>query len=121
MQLRVFSEDIRKEVVRKIENGKLTVSQAAREYSISSNQTIYAWLYRYSRTLKKGTRLVMEKDSLDQSNEGLKKKIKELEAALGRKSLEADLYRNIIDEASKELKVDIKKNFGGEPSQDIKS
>ena len=121
MQLRVFSEDIRKEVVRKIENGELTVSQAAREYSISSNQSIYTWLYRYSRTLKKGTRLVMEKDSLDQSNEGLKKKIKELEAALGRKSLEADLYRNIIDEASKELKVDIKKNFGGEPSQDIKS
>jgi transposase-like protein len=119
--IRVFSEEIRKEVVRKIENGELTVSQAAREYSISSNQSIYTWLYRYSRTLKKGTRLVMEKDSLDQSNEGLKKKIKELEAALGRKSLEADLYRNIIDEASKELKVDIKKNFGGEPSQDIKS
>ena len=119
--IRVFSEEIRKEVVRKIENGELTVSQAAREYSISSNQSMYTWLYRYSRTLKKGTRLVMEKDSLDQSNEGLKKKIKELEAALGRKSLEADLYRNIIDEASKELKVDIKKNFGGEPSQDIKS
>jgi transposase-like protein len=120
-QLRVFSEDIRKEVVRKVENGEFTVSQAAREYSISSNQTIYAWLYRYSRTLKKGTRLVMEKDSLDQSNEALKKKIKELEAALGRKSLEADLYRIMIEEASKEFKVDIKKNFGGEPSEDPKS
>ena len=84
--IRVFSEEIRKEVVRKIENGELTVSQAAREYSISSNQSIYTWLYRYSRTLKKGTRLVMEKDSLDQSNEGLKKKIKELPkmAVIGR-------------------------------------
>lgn len=119
--LRVFSEEIRKEVVRKIENGELTVSQAAREYSISSNQTIYTWIYRYSRTLKKGTRLVMEKDSIDQSNEGLKKKIKELEAALGRKSLEADLYRIMIEEASKEFKVDIKKNFGGEPFEDTKS
>ena len=65
--LRVFSEDLRKEVVRKIENGELTVSQAAREYSISSTQSIYTWLYRYSRTLKKGTRLVMEKDSLDRN------------------------------------------------------
>lgn len=119
--LRVFSEDLRKEVVRKIENGELTVSQAAREYSISSTQSIYTWLYRYSRTLKKGTRLVMEKDSLDQSNESLKKKIKELEAALGRKSLEADLYRILVEEASKEFKVDIKKNFGGGPSEDSKS
>lgn len=109
--IRVFSEDIRKEVVRKVESGELTVTQAAREYSISSNQSIYTWLYRYSRTLKKGTRLVMEKDSLDQSNEALKKKIKELEAALGRKSLEADLYRIMIEEASKEFKVDIKKTM----------
>lgn len=115
-QIRIFSEELRKEVVKKIEFGELSVTQAQREYDIRANQTVYNWLHKYSLTLKKGTRIVMEKDSQEQSNQELKRKIKELEAALGRKSLEADLYNEMLRLASKEYKVDLKKSFGDKAS-----
>lgn len=114
-QSRQFSEELRKQVVGQIERRELTVSQASREYSVSIT-AVYKWIYRYSRTLVKGTRMVMEKDSHEKSSQELKRKIKELEAALGRKSLEADLYRVIVDLASAEYKTDLKKNFGDQAS-----
>lgn len=114
---RIFSEELRKEIVRLIELGSLTVTQALREYDITSKQTVYNWLYKYSRNLKKGTRLVMEKDSVENSIMALRKHIKELEAALGRRSMEVDLYRKIVELASEEYKTDLKKTFGEQPSK----
>ena len=108
----VYSKELQREVVASIEHGGLSVTQAQREYGIGARQTIYNWLYRYSRTLKKGTRLVMEKDSKDERVKDLQARIKELEAALGRKSFEADVYRLMVDKAEKIYDIDIKKNFG---------
>jgi transposase-like protein len=118
-QTRHFSEDLRKQVVGQIERREMTVSQATREYAVSSS-AVYKWLYRYSRTLVKGTRMVMEKDSQEKSLQELRNRIKELEAALGRKSLEADLYRVIVDLASEEYKTDLKKSFGDQVSNSQK-
>jgi transposase len=118
-QIRRYSEDLKKEIVERVESGDLTVLQAMREYGINY-QTIYEWLYKYSRNLKKGTRIVMEKDSVDKTNQELRKQIKELEAALGRKTLEADLYRTIVDLASHEYDSDLKKNFGDKASAGTK-
>lgn len=116
---RSFSEELRKELVSHIETGRFTVSQVTREYGVSS-RAVYNWLYKYSRSLKKGTRIVMEKDSVDKTISELQKQIRELEAALGRKSLESDLYKTIVDLASKEYKTDLKKNFGDKLSSDSK-
>jgi len=118
--IRIFSEDLKKEIVGLIETGHLTVMQASREYGIRSPQTVYLWLYKYSLNLKKGIRMVMEKDSVDDTNLELRKQIKELEAALGRKTLEADLFRTIVDLASEEYKTDLKKNYGDIASNDSK-
>lgn len=117
---RMFSEELRKEVVYLIENGELTVMQAMREYGVCSKQTVYDWLYKYSRNLKKGTRIVMEKDSVSKSIGDLKRQIRDLEAALGRKTLEAELYQHIVSLASQEYKTDLKKNFGDKLSPDAK-
>ena len=117
---RIYSEELRKDIVSQIELGHLSVSQALREYGISSKQTVYGWLYKYSRNLKKGIRLVMEKDSVEKSIVELRKQIKELEAALGRKSLEADLYKAIVELASQEYKADLKKSFGDQASNTSK-
>ena len=108
---RMFSEELRKEVVYLIENGELTVMQAMREYGVCSKQTVYDWLYKYSRNLKKGTRIVMEKDSVSKSIGDLKRQIRDLETALGRKTLEAELYQHIVSLASQEYKTDLKKNL----------
>lgn len=116
---RVFSEDLRKEIVARVESGHLSIAQASRDYDVSG-QSIYNWLNKYSRNLKRGTRIVMEKDSFDKKVSDLQQQIRELEAALGRKSLESDLYKTIVELASKEYKTDLKKNYGNRPSPDTK-
>lgn len=116
---RTFSEELRKELVLQIESGRITAAQVTREYGVSTS-SVYNWLYKYSRNLKKGTRLVMEKDSVSKTITELQQQIRELEAALGRKSLESDLYKTIVDLASKEYKTDLKKNFGDQLSPDFK-
>ena len=117
---RIFSLELRKQIVGQIESKELTVIQAVREYEIGGKQTVYNWLYKYSATLKKGTRMVMEKDSQENKTQELRSRIKELEAALGRKSLEADLYRIIVEKASDEYRVDLKKSFGDQVSKSQK-
>jgi|SRR5690606_11580481 len=117
---RIFSLELRKQIVGQIERKELTVIQAVREYEIGGKQTVYNWLYKYSATLKKGTRMVMEKDSQENKSQELRSRIKELEAALGRKSLEADLYRIIVEKASDEYRVDLKKSFGDQVSKSQK-
>ncbi|MDR7132808.1 transposase-like protein [Algoriphagus sp. 4150] len=117
---RIFSLELRKQIVGQIERRELTVIEAVREYEIGGKQTVYNWLYKYSATLKKGTRMVMEKDSQENKSQELRSRIKELEAALGRKSLEADLYRIIVEKASDEYRVDLKKSFGDQVSKSQK-
>lgn len=111
----IFSEELRKEVVNRIESGQLSITKATREYGVSLS-SIYNWLNKYSRNLRSGTRIVMEKDSVDKNISELQNRIKELEAALGRKTLESDLYKIIVELASKEYKTDLKKNFGNTQS-----
>jgi len=111
----IFSEELRKEVVNRIESGQLSITKATREYGVSLS-SIYNWLNKYSRNLRSGTRIVMEKDSVDKNISELQLRIQELEAALGRKTLESDLYKIIVELASKEYKTDLKKNFGNTQS-----
>jgi len=107
-----FSEELKKSVVSKIESGEMRVLEACRVYDVKSPQTIYNWIYKYSRSLKKPTRIVVETNSVDKKLQLLNERTKELEAALGRKQLELDLYKNIVDLASGEFGTDLKKNFG---------
>jgi transposase-like protein len=113
---RIFSEGLRKEVVTKVESGEMRVLEACRIYDIKSSQTVYNWIYKYSRTLKKPTHTVVEQNSVDKKLKELKERTRELEAALGRKQMELDLHRNIIDLASSEYDVDLKKSFGEQAS-----
>ena len=109
-QRRIFSKELRKEIIRDIEQGKITVSQACREYSVGST-SIYRWIEKFSHNLQLGTVLVMQKKSEANQKEELLKKIKDLEAALGRKQLELEVQEKIIEIASAELGIDIKKKY----------
>lgn len=61
-QRRQFSPTLRKQIVGLIESGKLSVAAASREYLVSTT-SIYKWIHRYSTYPKKGTVLVVDKDS----------------------------------------------------------
>lgn len=114
-QRRIYSEAFRREKVKEIESGLLSISEASRLYGMSP-QTVYRWLYKYSLHYQKGTVVVVEKESEGQKRKELLARISELEAALGRKQLELEYLDRLLSIASKELKVDLKKNFGTKPS-----
>ena len=59
---RIFSESIRKQTVKDIENGRCTVLEASRELQVS-DKSIYNWLGRYSRYLGKNKTLIVEEKS----------------------------------------------------------
>jgi transposase len=109
-QRRIFSEEVRKRVVRDIEQGKCTVRQASHELQVCF-QTVYLWLYKYSIYLQKDKILVVENKSESYRSRELEKRIAELEAALGRKQMEIDLLNKILELASKEQNIDLKKNI----------
>lgn len=119
-QPRAFSESIRKSVVRDIENGKCSVVQASKELGVSS-QSIYRWIYRFSRHLIKNRVMVVEDKSEAYRSQDLEKRIKELEAALGRKQIEVELLNQIIELANEEYKTDLKKNLSKDQLKDSDS
>lgn len=119
-QRRIFSADVRKGVVRDIEQGKCTVLQASRELQVNQ-QTVYNWLYKFSLHLQKGRTIVVQKKSEVFRSKELEKRIAELEAALGRKQMELDLLNKVLDLASKDLKIDLKKNLSDQPSSGLGS
>jgi len=109
-QRRIFSESIRKQTVKDIESGRCTVKQAARELQ-SSEQAIYAWVHRYSRYLQTNKVLVVENKSEAYRSKELEARIKELEAALGRKQLEIEILSKVIELADKHYHTDLKKTL----------
>ncbi len=117
---RYFSEELRREIVKKIEKSELTVTGASREYEVSGT-AIYKWMYRYSLHLKKGIRLVMEKKSHTERIKSLQEKIQALECAVGQKQMVIDILNKTLEFGSEEVGFDIKKKFGGKSSSGSKT
>ena len=117
---RRFSEEIKKKIVHDIESGLATVLQSSREL-LTSEKTIYSWIYKYSRYLKKNRVMVIEDKSESYRTKELEKRLKEAEAALGRKQMEIDFLNKLIEFANEEFKIDIKKNLSNGPSPGSKS
>lgn len=120
LQRRTFSEPIRQKTVRDIESGSATVRQVSRDLC-TSEQTIYRWIYRYSRYLEKNKVMVVEDKSESYKTKELEKRLKDAEAALGRKQMEIDFLNKLIEFANEEYKTDIKKNLSNGPSPGSKS
>jgi transposase len=112
---RHFSEELKREAVRKIERNELGVSQALREYEVCGS-TIYRWMYRYSLHLKKGNIVIVEKKSNTLKTEQYKQRIAELERIVGQKQLEIDVLNKTLDIGSEEVGFDIKKKYSGKLS-----
>lgn len=117
---RYFSEELRREVVKKVENNELGLQAASREYEVSVT-SIYKWMYRYSLHLKKGIRLVMEKKSQTEKMKVLQQKIEALERAVGQKQMEIDVLNKMLEFGSDTVGFDIKKKFDGGSSYGSKN
>lgn len=107
---RIYSEEFKKKLVSDFESGRYSVIQLEKLHGIH-NAVIYKWIYKYSTFNEKGYRIVEHKKSSQQKVRELEKKVKELEAALGRKQVMVDYLEEMIKVAKDELDIDIKKNF----------
>lgn len=114
-QRRIFSDKLKKKIVKDIERGKVSVTSVSREYQVSI-ASIYVWLKKFSSHLHSSTTLVMQMDSEQYRSKELQKKVIELEAALGRKQMEVDYLNKLIEIAGDDLGTDIKKNIDMPPS-----
>ena len=112
---RIYSEDFKNEIVFIFESGQLSVLQIERLYKIRA-KVIYDWIYKYSKFNERGSRVVEMKASNINKVKELEKRLKELERIVGQKQIKIDYLDKLIEIASKELGVDIKKNSNIEQS-----
>jgi len=116
-----YSEAFKWQVVQEVLTGKLTKEAARVAYDIKSNCAILYWMRKYSgnedyrQTHSLTNNLTAMHNSKEQYE--LKERIKQLEDELRRANLRADLWQTMVEVAEEQLKVDIKKKYGAQPSK----
>ena len=106
---RKFSEDFKLKIVKQYESGEFSVVEMAKIYDISF-QTIYNWIYKYSKYNKQSIQVVEMKDSQAHKIKQMEARIKELEQAVGQKQMNIDYLEKMIELAKENYDIDIKKN-----------
>jgi transposase len=115
---RTFSVDFKKQLVSQFESGKYTMLQLEKLHGISSSN-MYNWVYKYSNFNEKSSTVVEMKDSQMNRLKELEKVNKDLSSLAGNQQLEIEFYKQLIAIASKELNIDLKKNFSIPPSNTL--
>lgn len=105
---RIFSLEVKLDLVKKIEQGELRVLDVTRTYGVS-NTAVYKWLRKYSDLYKKETRVIVEHKSISKKNRELQDQIKKLEQALGQKQMRIDYLEKVVEFASERSGEDIEK------------
>lgn len=112
---RIFSESLKKQIVKDLVNKRLTISQVVIEHQVSRG-SVYRWLYEYSPEHNRKCTLVVQMKSEEQMKYELQQRLAELERIVGQKQLEIDFLNKLLEVGSKELGFDLKKSFSSPPS-----
>ena len=112
---RYFSKEFKEQIIQQLDAKLLTVSDIARQYEVSST-SIYSWMRQYSPHYQKATVVVVQMESEALKTKSLQERNAELERIIGQKQLSIDYLEKLIEIASGELKLDLKKNFSTQPS-----
>lgn len=110
-QIRTFSEAFRRERVKEIEQGMLSVSDVCHLYGMSPT-TVYRWLHRYSRKFPSHVRVVVEVESEQHRTRMLLERVAELERIIGQKQLAIEVLQEYLALAEETLGPDWKKKVG---------
>jgi transposase-like protein len=114
-RVRRFSDNFRKEKVRELELGIVSIRDLRQQYQVS-DMTVRRWIVKFGSMKSKKERLIVESQSDTIQLLELKKKVAELERVVGQKQLLIDFQQKMIELAEEEYRVDIKKKFSGKPS-----
>lgn len=104
-----YDEGFKRHVVSEIESGRLSQADATKEYELTKS-LVRCWLVEYGRfrPMKSIVEVVMKSEE---------EKIAELQKALAEAHLKLRVYDEILDQAGKRYKVDLKKSFGTAQSE----
>ncbi len=116
---RSFTEAVKKAIVKDIDTG-LSKSEASRKYKVSKT-SIYNWLNIYSTKFEKSKMVKIQTVEESESYPEMHAKIDELYSLLGRIQTENLYLHKLVDYASQELNIDIKKSFANQSSVFSKS
>jgi transposase len=112
---RYFSEGFKRQKVREIEKNQVSISELTKEYQVSRT-SIYRWIFKYSKMIKKGERQIVEQKSDTRKIQELRERIKELERVVGQKQLLIEFQQKMIELAEETYEVDIKKKLSSKLS-----
>lgn len=90
-----------------IEEKQITVREISELYSVT-RAAVYKWIRKYGR-LPQTERIVVEKESEGSKTRELLKRIRDLEAAIGRKEMENIYLKHVIKQANDYFECDIEK------------
>ena len=107
---RHYSEAFKKAKAEEILSKKITIKELSCLYEINP-RILYKWLHKYSKVKLSGVKIHYEMETEEQKTLFYKDKVAELERIVGKKQIEIDFLNKLIEIASSELNVDIKKNF----------
>ena len=113
-QRRNFSESFKREKVQELTSGLYSIRSFCKLWGLSIG-SVYRWIYRYSPQHKQGTVMVIQKESEAVKTKELLVKVAELERLVGQKQMQLDYLEKLVELASKEYGIDIKKNFNAKP------
>ena len=109
---RRYSLSFKQHVVRELEEGGVTKNWIRKKYGIKGGSTLYKWICKFGKyhLINQVIRIetMEEKDRVKQ----LEEEIKKLKLALADSLLAQQCLEELIDEANKEYKTDLKKSFG---------
>ena len=108
-QRRVFSDAFKREKVGLLDQGKLSVSDISKIYHVST-VSVYRWRKKFS-SISKDERVVVEKISEAKKTMELYNQVRDLEQALGRKQMELDYFKKVVELASEEKGEDFEKKY----------
>jgi transposase len=112
--IRHFSEEFKRQKVKELDAKVLTISDIVRLYEVSA-VSVCRWRKQYSTHYQQATRVVVEMESEAQKTKELLARNAELERIVGQKQMSIDFLEKLLEIASKELKMDIKKSFSIPP------
>ena len=106
---RVFSETFKREKVGLLDQGKLKVSDISKIYNVST-VSVYRWRKKFS-SISIDEKVVVEKLSEAKKTLELYNQVRDLEQALGRKQMELDYFKKVVELASEEKGEDLEKKY----------
>ena len=104
-----YSEAFKKQVVREYEAGE-SQPTLRRKYGIQGTNTITYWVRKYGHKGLRHELVVIQRAEEQQEEKALKKRIKQLEAAVAQLTLDKMVLEVSLAEAEKLLGTNVKKN-----------